>query len=154
VTDLLASGSFAGIKDSSGSLDYFRALSEQKIKTPFTLFAGHERIYGECLRLGAQGIVSGVASALPELIVALDRAHRAGKPERIDQLGARLADFLARAEEFPWPAAVKEANKQRKLKAGALAAPLGEAGARKLDEFAEWFRGWLPGVVRECAEVW
>jgi len=152
VTDLLASGLFAGIKDSSGSLEYFQTLSEQKAKTPFALLAGHERIYGQCLRMGAQGIVSGVASALPELIVALDRAHRAGAQEQINQLEGRLGEFLARVEEFPWPAGVKEAAKQRKLKAGALASPLGEAGARKLAEFGEWFRGWLPGVLRECSK--
>lgn len=150
VTDLLASGLFGGIKDSSGSLEYFRTLRDQQALTPFTLLAGHERIYAECLRLGAQGIVSGVASVLPELIVALDRAYR--KQEDHDQLDRRLVEFLDRAEEFPWPAAVKEATKQRKLKAGALASPLGESEAHKLAEFAEWFRGWLPDVLRECGK--
>jgi len=152
VTDLLASGRFAGIKDSSGSLDYFRVLGEQKALTPFTLLAGHERIYANCLRLGAQGIVSGVASALPELIVALDRAHRANSGDGAGRLEQRLAEFLDRAEEFPWPAAVKEAAKQRKMKTGALASPLGESESRKLAEFAEWFRGWLPDLLRECEE--
>jgi len=152
VTDLLASGRFAGIKDSSGSLNYFQTLGEQRSKTPFTLFAGHERIYGQCLRIGAQGIVSGVASALPELIVAQDHAYRAGDQDRIGRLDARLLEFLTQVEQFPWPAGVKEAAKQRKLKAGALASPLGETENRKLAEFAEWFRGWLPELLRECGK--
>src|SRR5271166_1403354 len=46
-TDLLSTGLFAGIKDSSGNLDYFRGLSEQAARTPFTLFCGWERIYVE-----------------------------------------------------------------------------------------------------------
>jgi hypothetical protein len=47
--------------------------------------------------------------------------------------------------------AIKEAVRLRKLKAGALAAPLGEEEQRKLGEFGEWFTGWLPEVLRECA---
>jgi hypothetical protein len=48
--------------------------------------------------------------------------------------------------------AIKEAARQRKLKVGALAVPLGESGERKLAEFGEWFRGWLPEVLRECGQ--
>ncbi|HEV2688412.1 MAG TPA: dihydrodipicolinate synthase family protein [Bryobacteraceae bacterium] len=149
-TDLLSTGLFAGIKDSSGNLDYFRTLAQQNGKTPFTLFAGHERIYRQCKEMGAKGIVSGVASALPELMVAFDRALSAGSEEESTRLEALLAEFLERVEIFLWPAGVKQAAKQRKLKIGALAAPLGPEGERRLTEFGEWFDGWLPGVLREC----
>jgi 4-hydroxy-tetrahydrodipicolinate synthase len=151
-TELLSTGRFAGIKDSSGSLDYFHALSQQAGKTPFTLLAGHERIYAQCRGLGAKGIVSGVASALPELMVALDKALVAGEKERSAQLQALLAEFLERVEIFPWPAGAKEAARQRGLKTGALAAPLGVEHQRKLTEFGEWFQGWLPQVLRECGK--
>ena len=150
--ELLGSGRFAGIKDSSGSLDYFRELSEQALQTPFTLFAGHERLYVRAKQMGADGIVSGVASVLPELIVALDNAIASQNRERCCRLETLLAEFLDRAENFPWPAAVKEASKQRKLKTGALAVPLGPESERRLAEFAEWFRGWLPGMLRECGK--
>jgi 4-hydroxy-tetrahydrodipicolinate synthase len=148
--ELLSTGLFAGIKDSSGSLDYFRALQQQAAKTPFTLFAGHERIYRQCREMGAKGIVSGVASALPELMVALDRALASGATEKVERLEALLSEFLDRVEIFPWPAGVKEAARQRKLKPGALASPLGPEAERKLAEFGEWFEGWLPGVLGEC----
>lgn len=149
-TELLATGLFAGIKDSSGSLDYFRALQEQTTRTPFTLLAGHERIYVQARRMGAQGIVSGVASAMPELMVALDDALTAGEQERTGRLEARLVEFLDRLEIFPWPAGLKEAVNQRKLTGGALATPLDAEDQRKLAEFGAWFRGWLPEVLREC----
>jgi dihydrodipicolinate synthase/N-acetylneuraminate lyase len=150
-TDLLSSGLFAGIKDSSGDLEYFRALSEQAARTPFTLFAGYERVYAEAKRLGANGAIFGTASAVPELLVALDGALCAGVQERVQRLAACLNEFVDWIELFPLAAGIKEALKQRKLKMGALAVPLGERGERKLAEFAEWFRGWLPGVLRECA---
>ena len=47
---------------------------------------------------------------------------------------------------------IKAALKHRNLKTGALAVPLGERGERKLAEFGEWFRGWLPEVLRECGQ--
>ena len=148
---LLSSGLFAGIKDSSGSMEYFSALLDQSKRTPFTILAGQERVYIEQRRAGAHGMVSGVASALPELMVAFEAAILSGDQERIDSLHARLMEFLAWGDLFPWPTPAKEAMKQRKLKSGTLATPLSAEGERKLAEFAEWFRGWWPGVLRECA---
>jgi 4-hydroxy-tetrahydrodipicolinate synthase len=48
--ELLASGSFAGIKDSSGNIDHFSKLRAQKESTPFTLLVGSDRIFtrGRC----------------------------------------------------------------------------------------------------------
>lgn len=151
-TELLASGRFAGIKDSSGDLDYFRALSEQALRTPFSLFAGYERIYVQARTLGAHGAIFGTACAVPELLVALDRAICAGTQPLVKSLTSRLNEFVDRIELFPPAAAIKEALKQRKLKGGALAVPLGEQGETKLAEFAEWFRAWFPEVLRECRE--
>jgi 4-hydroxy-tetrahydrodipicolinate synthase len=149
-SDLLRSGLFCGIKDSSGSLEYFAGLRELSASTPFTFFAGQDGIYVEERQRGADGAVSGVASALPELMAALDRAIVSGNQERVQKLDGRLQEFLERAKIFTWPTAVKEALKQRKLKSGQLAIPLSAEGERKLAEFAEWFRGWLPPVLREC----
>jgi dihydrodipicolinate synthase/N-acetylneuraminate lyase len=149
-TDLLSTGLFAGIKDSSGNLDYFLALGEQAARTPFTLFAGHEHIYLDAKRLGANGAIFGTASAVPELLAALEAAICSGAAERINGLAARLKEFVDWIELFPMTVAIKEALKQRELKSGALAVPLGAPGERKLAEFAEWFRGWLPEVLREC----
>ncbi len=151
-TELLASGKFAGIKDSSGDLDYFRTLSEQAARTPFTLFCGQERLYVNARRMGANGAIFGTASAVPELLVALDAAICAGTQDRIDRLTARVNEFADWVEVFPMTVAIKEAARQRKLKVGALAVPLGERGERKLAEFSEWFRGWLPEVLRECGQ--
>jgi dihydrodipicolinate synthase/N-acetylneuraminate lyase len=151
-SDLLSSGLFAGIKDSSGDLDYLRALSQQATRTSFTLFAGYERVYVEARSMGADGAIFGTASAVPELLVALDAALCTGAQERAGRLAARLKEFVDWIEIFPMTVGIKEALKQRKLKTGALAVPLGEHGERKLAEFAEWFRGWLPMVLRECAQ--
>ena len=148
--DLLGSGRFAGIKDSSGDLSYFRSLSEQSTRTPFTLFAGQERVYVEAKCLGANGAIFGTAAAIPELLVALDAAICAGTQDRIAQLAARVNEFVGWIEVLPMTVGIKEAARQRKVKVGALAVPLSERGERKLAEFSEWFRGWLPTVLHEC----
>jgi 4-hydroxy-tetrahydrodipicolinate synthase len=151
--ELLSGGLFAGIKDSGGSMEYFSPLLEQTTRTPFTILTGQERVYISQRGAGARGAVSGVACALPELMLALDRAILAGDRERCQRLEARLMEFLDWSDLFPWPATAKEALKQRKLKSGALATPLSAEGHRKLEEFAEWFRGWLPAVLQECSRT-
>jgi 2-dehydro-3-deoxy-D-pentonate aldolase len=151
VSELLASGRFAGIKDSSGNLEYFRALGDVASGTAVTLFAGHERIFVACKRAGAHGIISGVSAAIPELLVALNRTFDAGVEADVCRFDKYVADFLDRAEVLPWPIMVKEAARLRGVRVGALAAPLGAEGERQLVEFADWFRDWWPGVMKECA---
>jgi len=87
---------------------------------------------------------------MPELMLALDQAILSGDEAGVKQFEARLTEFLAWTDQFPWPAAVKEALKERKVKSGALATPLSEAKRNSLAAFASWFRNWLPGVLKEC----
>jgi 4-hydroxy-tetrahydrodipicolinate synthase len=150
--ELLDSGEFAGIKDSSGSPEYFAGLRELLDRKPFALFTGVDRLFVAQRRAGAHGAISGVASALPELLVAMDRAIVAGDERRTAGLEGRLNEFQNWTDQFPWPAAVKEALRQRKLQSGAMATPLSAEKETKLEEFAGWFRDWLPGVLRECGE--
>jgi 4-hydroxy-tetrahydrodipicolinate synthase len=147
---LLATGLFAGIEESSTELEVFRVLAEQASRTPFLLLAGDERIYSRARTLGAHGAVSAIACAVPELMVAFEESLQRGATERVARLEARVVEFLDWSEQLPYPIGVKEAAKQRKLKMGALATPLGEQDARKLEQFREWFQGWLPEVLREC----
>ena len=106
------------------------SLLEQSAGTPFTFLAGQERIYVQQRRTGAHGAVSGVATALPELMVASGPSRLCPEnQERSQRLEARMMEFLAWSDLLPWPAAAKEALKQRKLKSGALATPL-ERGRR------------------------
>jgi dihydrodipicolinate synthase/N-acetylneuraminate lyase len=73
---LLATGRFAGIKDSSGDWDYFTRLAEQRRTTPFTHMVGNDVVFTRERQAGADGVVSGVACAVPELMLGLDRACR------------------------------------------------------------------------------
>jgi dihydrodipicolinate synthase/N-acetylneuraminate lyase len=112
--------------------------------------AGQDALYAQARLAGADGVVSGIASAIPELHVALDRALLAGQVERAGQLDRRLQEFVAWIGEFPAPVAIREAAAVRGMRPGPPAAPSGPEAGRKLAEFAEWFRAWLPEMLSEC----
>ena len=143
---LLATGLFAGIKDSSGDWEYFTRLREQRAGTPFTHLVGNDIIFTRERRAGADGVVSGVACAVPELMLGLDRAIQAGDAAKTDVLEIRLQEFIARIDVLPAPVGVREALRLRGVKIGPHATPLGADNQRRLAEFAEWFPAWLAQV--------
>ena len=149
--ELLATGQFAGIKDSSGRGEYLRGLLAQRAKTPFTLMIGNDVIFTEGRSSGADGVVSGVACALPELMLGLDRAIANGDAGKRDCLQSRLSEFIGWLDRMPTPVGVREAAGLRGLKIGPGAVPAGEAGRRAVEEFHTWFKEWLPQVLREAA---
>ena len=80
-------------------------------------------------------MISGVASAVPELVVGYAKALRGGDEDLISRLCARVEEFVAWCEEFPAPMIVREAANLRGLRAGAAAAPLGPGLQSRLEEF-------------------
>jgi 4-hydroxy-tetrahydrodipicolinate synthase len=151
-TSLLATGLFAGIKDSSGNAVDLHRLLEFRERVPFTLLAGHDAVFAEARAGGANGVVSGTAGVIPELVTRLDRAVRATDRAKCDRLQARLLEFVAWIERLPFPLALKEALTERGLKAGPPGSPPGKTTSEKAVEFREWFRGWLPDVLKEAAQ--
>jgi dihydrodipicolinate synthase/N-acetylneuraminate lyase len=152
-TALLSTGRFAGIKDSGGQYGYFERLLAVSKEKPFTVLVGNDRIYARARRAGADGIVSGVACAVPELLVALHRAIQTGRTAEVERLDTRLQEFIAWHDRFPTPVAIKAAARERGLSVGPATAPLGPAGQKRLEEFREWFRGWLPEVQKESRDA-
>ncbi len=149
--DLMSTGRFAGIKDSSGRWEYYTRLRDLRASKPFTLLIGNDAIFTRARTDGANGVISGVACGVPELMVGLDRAISAKNTAKVAQLEARLQEYIKWLNEFPTPLGVKETTAMRGLKVGPNAVALGPARQRKLEEFREWFKGWLPQVQKEVA---
>lgn len=149
--ELVGCGIAAGIKDSSGDLEYYTRLKGLRGDAPLHFLAGNDRIFTALREAGAAGVVSGVACAVPELLAALDRAIVSGQQEKKARLEARLREFIEAIAPFPVPVGIKEALAERGVKTGAHAAPLGKTASRRLAEFREWFKSWLPAVRREAA---
>ena len=98
-------------------------------------------MYARAARQGAAGAISGTATVLPELMVAIDRRARSGADTV--KLEASLAEFLNRANAFPFPVGFREAIAARGLKVGPHASPLGPQESLQLEEFRLWFKAWM-----------
>ncbi len=148
--ELLATGLFAGIKDSSGRWDNFVTLKAARRRYGFSLLVGNDVLFRPARAAGADGVISGCACAIPELMLALERAILNQDAERSELLDARLHEFIAWIDGFPAPFGIREAVAARGLKAGAHAIPLSAEQRQRLSQFREWFQGWLPAVLKEC----
>jgi len=135
--DLLASGAFAGIKDSSGRWENIEKLRA----TGLAVYCGADPQYSRAARAGIAGAISGTASVAPELMVSVDRLSRAG--EDTAALDAQVAEFNQRAMSFPFPIAFREALRMRGIDPGPDASPLGSEECRRMEEFRAWFREWI-----------
>jgi dihydrodipicolinate synthase/N-acetylneuraminate lyase len=150
---LLRTGRFSGIKDSSGDSDLFERLLRLRSERSFQLLAGNERIYLQVQQQGANGVVSGVAAALPELIVAIDRAVRQNNEERARLLNEQLQRFLDYVDRFPGSVGIKQAAVARGWNLEHVAVPLGPASTAELETFRSWLREWIPSILKECARA-
>jgi len=100
-------------------------------------FAG---ITGEGITLSAE------ACAIPEVLVPLDCARRTGNTAEEDRLARLEAEFRAWSERFAPLVAVKVATEVRGIPMGTLPVPVAPERLRLLQEFRDWFAGWLPAV--------
>jgi 4-hydroxy-tetrahydrodipicolinate synthase len=144
--DLLETGLFCGLADGGRLPDTYAAVREA---LPFRLLRDCDDTFVQD-RLGGAGVISRAACAVPELAVALDHALCIQKSgwEPLDEC---LREFAAWEARFPEPLIARAATGLRGLKTGAAAIPLSSRKQRELDQFREWFRGWLPAVKRLCA---
>jgi 4-hydroxy-tetrahydrodipicolinate synthase len=145
--ELLLSGEFAGIKDSSGDIDFFGQLAGLRRDHKFALLCGNDRIMVQARRAGADGVISGIACAAPELIVALNRAIDK-RPERVELLNTRLQELIDWIERFPVPVGIAAAVEARGIAVGPPAIPLTSEQFDSLEEFKSWFPAWLTEVKR------
>jgi 4-hydroxy-tetrahydrodipicolinate synthase len=150
---LLRSGVFAGIKDSTIEWNSFEHLIELRREVDFALMVGNEALYLHGRQAGADGIVSGVAAALPELLVAIDRAIQAADLDRAERLNTRLEQFLLYVNKFPATAAIRQTANARGWHLGDSAVPLDEAARHEFSQFERWLDDWLPQILPECTEA-
>jgi 4-hydroxy-tetrahydrodipicolinate synthase len=150
--NLLDMGLFAGIKDSSGSWEYFTRLRDHATNKPYTILVGQDRLFACARAEGAHGVVSGVACAVPELMLAIEDAVTSDEPDpaRVHALDMRLGEFIDWISKFPAPVGIKEAVRQRGIKSGVTAIDLGGAEREHMEQFLSWLGPWLAAVRNEC----
>ncbi|MBY0503448.1 MAG: dihydrodipicolinate synthase family protein [Bryobacteraceae bacterium] len=140
--ELLATGRFAGIKDSSGDSAYYQRLLTLRATHAFSLIIGNDAVFGEARLAGADGVVSGVAGAWPELICAMERAAQARDTAAVARLDVLLQEVITWLDKFPVPVALKRAVSRRGLPEGNYAVPPGSFA-----EFDAWCADFLPRML-------
>lgn len=109
-----------GFKQSGADQAFMSELAKLAESKPFAIFAGADDRIAESLKLGAVGCISGLANAVPEAMVKVYDAAKAGDPDSVTGEQELLNSIVERFHliAFPWnQAAIMEA---RGLTAGVL----------------------------------
>jgi 4-hydroxy-tetrahydrodipicolinate synthase len=141
-----------GIKDSGQSLAALRRLTQEQI--PACRIVGNDGLLAGALREGVcDGVVSGVACVLPELIRALfyERAH----PEsaRFEQLTQLLDEMREQLSRFPTPWALKWIAEARGICSAAFAQPVSSLRREQAREMMSWYGSWQGNLSGIAAPV-
>lgn len=133
-----------GIKDSSGSLTNLRALTQDGYDV--SRIVGSDGVLAQALAEGVcDGVVSGVACVLPEVIQALF-AHRPAD-EAFHTASRQLAEFLAKIGPLPVPWGLKAIAEARGINGAAYQQPVSSRRAAQISQIQSWFSGWIHTVT-------
>jgi 4-hydroxy-tetrahydrodipicolinate synthase len=129
-----------GIKDSSGSLDTVRLLTHNNISS--CRIIGNDGALPSALeeRL-CDGVVSGVACVLPELMQDLYKAgrNRTSQAGEFDKLTAQLHDFIVQLDVLPVPWGLKVIAEMRGIAQAHYALTLSGSRMQNIAAFQQWF---------------
>ena len=134
-----------GIKDSSGSLDTVRALTDEKLDCARII--GNDNALADAMIQGlCDGVVSGVACTLPELMTALF----ASQPGSEDFARHRqvLEEFIPHLGTLPTPWGLKVTSAVRGFTRESYPFPLSEERTAEVDDLRTWFTEWLPASIQ------
>lgn len=138
-----------GIKDSSGSHDNLAVIAAAKKRFPMTFFCGSDDLLHAALAAGADGAISGIASACPELMTALYRESAQGRDREAIFLQGLVNEFAAAIGKFPVPWGIRWASQARGFDLGPVNWPLSETRKNDARAFQQWFESWW----QNCAQA-
>lgn len=132
-----------GIKDSSGSLSILRALTETRVSA--SRIIGNDGVLAAALTDGlCDGVVSGVACVLPEMIQMLFAAQTGS--DAFIETEHMLAELLAKLDDLPVPWGLKAIAEAREIACTSYHLPASPRRAQQIQEIQAWLPGWLQRV--------
>lgn len=122
ILELAEHPNIVGIKDSSG--DFNRLALQIRAHIPhFAVFAGSPTLIFPALSLGAAGSITALANIIPEIMVGIGRAVRAGDLNRAAELQGLVIGFAHAMRSFGIPG-IKAVATHRGLHGGEPRLPL------------------------------
>jgi 4-hydroxy-tetrahydrodipicolinate synthase len=135
-----------GIKDSSGSLDILRHLTQRGIEA--SRIVGNDGALAPALRENVcDGVISGVACAIPELILAVYRERAALDSPSFQATSQLLNQFIEQLDQFPTPWGIKWAVQARDVIPATFAQPITPERLAQGNQLMAWLGEWLPHAV-------
>ena len=86
------------------------------------MLTGWDSRVGEALQLGATGCIGGLTNIVPELLVAVDRAYRAGDVSIAAEASRRLLELGQVCSALPFPINMAAGMEARGLEIGVIKA--------------------------------
>jgi 4-hydroxy-tetrahydrodipicolinate synthase len=128
-----------GIKDSSGSLDIVRAIT--KAGLPSARLIGNDAALAAALDENVcDGVISGVACTLPELMTAMFVSH--GDPALFANSHKLLDEFIEQLGVLPTPWGLKVTSAARGYTRDTYPLPLSGQRRKEIAGLRSWFLSW------------
>ena len=143
-----------GMKDSSGEKSNLEPLAQARSRRGFSLFVGDDSLLLDALQAGWDGVVSGIACFVPELIAAVYRSYRAGNAGQAAAYQAALDDLIEQVVRLPIPWGVRVGLGARGIPNGPMHVPPSEQRRRQMDELCGWLRRWAEERNLTLPQVW
>jgi 4-hydroxy-tetrahydrodipicolinate synthase len=143
VVRLIQSGAgIVGIKDSCGTLDILRMLTARGDEG-VSRIVGNDVVFAQARREGVcDGVISGVAAALPELLVFLGNADLGAESEAFEAAAALLDELIVQLAPFPTPWGLKFIADHRGLGPLGSALPITPSRQAQANLLAGWLEEW------------
>jgi 4-hydroxy-tetrahydrodipicolinate synthase len=129
ISSLCSREKVVGIKDSSANMTNMTHVIDfvQNTKVEFNVLTGSEQIFYPFLCAGGKGSMTGSASVVPELMVKIYDAFKAGDHEKAKKVQYLLLPLLRLMLTVPFPVGFKAALETRGFPMGPFIQPLTEA---------------------------
>lgn len=130
-----------GIKDSSGSLDILHVLTSALPDA--CRIVGNDSALADALRQHVvDGVISGVAGVLPELILSLYELENQTDSAEFERKEALLVEFIHRINALPTPWGLKIIGESRGIAPASFSLPLSARRMVQKQALQDWFRSW------------
>ena len=130
-----------GIKDSSGSLETLRDLTTNRIEA--CRIVGNDSAFADSLRQGvSDGVISGVAGVLPELILSLYGLRSETDSADFQEKDSLLTEFIRQINVLPTPWGLKIIGESRGIVPASFSQPLSVGRIEQIRVLNGWFQEW------------
>lgn len=143
-----------GIKDSSGNPGNLESLGRMRRSTNFSVLVGDDNLLLHALRAGWDGVVSGIACFVPELIAAVYRSYKSGNETQSCAYQGTLDAVISEVVRLPIPWGVRVGLRARGISNGRMHLPLSPGRTRQMEELCAWLGNWAAERGLSLNQVW